>query len=147
MEAPSRLWCGSGMLPATLGHQGDQASQSKRKSNLNIHWKDWCCSWNSNTLTTWCKEWTYWKRPCCGERLKAGGGGGDRGWDGWMASPIQWTWVWASCRRWWGTGKPGMLQSMGSQRVRHDSATEQQYQQTKDVLVIKPIATSASNFG
>ena len=62
MEAPSRLWCGSTMLPATLGHQGDQASQSKRKSNLNIHWKDWCCSWSSNTLTTWCKEWTYWKK-------------------------------------------------------------------------------------
>ena len=52
--------------------------------------------------------------------------GDDRGWDGWMASPIQWTWTWANSRRWWGTGKPGVLQSMRSQRVRHDWATEQQ---------------------
>ena len=58
-------------------------------------------------------------------RLKAGGEGDDRGWDGWMASLTQWTWVWASSRRWWGTGKPGMLQSMGLQRVRRDWATEQ----------------------
>ena len=48
-------------------------------------------------------------------RLKAGGEGDDRGWDGWMASPTQWTWVWASSRNWWWTGKPGVLQSMGSQ--------------------------------
>ena len=53
------------------------------------------------------------------ERLKAGGEGDDRGWDGWMASPTRWTWVWASSGSWW-TGKPGALQSMGSQRVGHD---------------------------
>ena len=53
----------------------------------------------------------------CWERLRAGREGGDRGWDGWMASLIQWTWVWINCGRWWRTGKPGMLQSMGSQRV------------------------------
>ena len=53
------------------------------------------------------------------------GGRRRRGWDGWMASPPQWTWVWASSKRWWRTGEPGMLQSMGSQRVRHDWATEQ----------------------
>ena len=58
------------------------------------------------------------------ERLKAGGEGDDRGWDGWMASPTGWTWVWASSGSWWWTGKPGMLQSMGSQRVRHDWAAE-----------------------
>ena len=57
----------------------------------------------------------------CWERLRAGVEGGGRGWDGWMASPTQWTWVWASSRRWWWTGKPGVLQSMGSQRVRHNS--------------------------
>ena len=51
---------------------------------------------------------------------------GNRGWDGWMASLTQWTWVWANSGRWWRTGKPGMLQSMGSQRVGHDWATEQQ---------------------
>ena len=65
------------------------------------------------------------KRPWCRERLKAGGEGGDRGWDGWMASLTQWTWVWASSGRLWRTGKPGVLQSMGSQRVRHYWATEQ----------------------
>ena len=54
-------------------------------------------------------------------KLRAGGEGGDRGWDGWMASLIQWTWVWASSGRWWGTGKPGVLQSLGSQWFRHDS--------------------------
>ena len=50
-------------------------------------------SWNSNTLATWCEELTHWKRPWCWERLKVGGEGDDRGWDGWMASPTQWTWV------------------------------------------------------
>ena len=68
---------------------------------LNIHWKDWCWSWNSNTLASWCKELTHWKRPCCWERLKAGGEGDDRGWDGWMASPTQWTWVWVGSGTWW----------------------------------------------
>ena len=54
------------------------------------HWKDWCWGWNSNTLATWCEELTHWKRPRCWKRLKVGEGG-DRGWDGWMASPTQWT--------------------------------------------------------
>ena len=53
----------------------------------------------------------------CWERLKAGGEGDNRGWDGWMASRTRWTWVWASFRIWWWTGKPGVLQSMGLQRV------------------------------
>ena len=61
---------------------------------------------------------THCKRPWCWEGLKAGGEWDDRGWDGWMASATQWMWVWASSGRWWRTGKPGMLQSMGSQRVR-----------------------------
>ena len=77
-----------------------------------------------------CEELIHWKGPWCWERLKAGGEGDDRGWDGWMASPTQWTWVWASFRRWWRMGKPAILQSMGSQRVRHDWATEQQQQKT-----------------
>ena len=66
----------------------------------------------------------YW---ICWNRLRAEEEG-IRGWDGWMASPLQWTWTWANFRRWWRTGKPGVLQSMGSQRVRHDWATEQQQQ-------------------
>ena len=60
----------------------------------------------------------------CWKRLMAGGEGDDRGWDGWMASPTRWTWVWASSGSWWWTGKPGVLQSMGSQRVGHDWVTE-----------------------
>ena len=63
----------------------------------------------------------------CWERLKVGGERDDRGWDGWMASPSQWTWVWVSSRCWWWTGKPGLLQTMGSQRVRHDGATVLKY--------------------
>ena len=66
-------------------------------------------------LVTWCEELTRWKRPWCWERLKAGGEGDNRGWDGWMASPTQWIWIWASSRSWWWTGKPGVLQSMGLQ--------------------------------
>ena len=80
--------------------------------------------WNSNTLATCCEELTHLKRPWCWERLKVGEEGEDRGWDGWMASPTQWTWVWVNSGSWWWTGKPGVLQSMGSQRVRHDWATE-----------------------
>ena len=83
--------------------------------------RTWCWSWNSNTLATWCKELTHWKRPWCWERLRAGGEGGDRGWDGWMALSTQWTWVWVDSGSWWWTGRPGMLRFMGSQRVRHDS--------------------------
>ena len=66
------------------------------------------------------KSWLIW----CWERLRAGGEGDNRGQDGWMASLTQWTWVWVDSRSWWWTGRPGVLQSMGSQRVRHDWATE-----------------------
>ena len=108
----------------SLGLQGDQTSPSERKSVLNIHWKDWCWSWNSNTLATWCEELTHLKRPWCWERLKAGGEGDDRGWDGWMASSTRWTWVWIYFGSWWWTGRPGVLQSMGWHRVRPDWASE-----------------------
>ena len=64
------------------------------------------------------------ERPWCGERLKAGGEGDDRGWDGWMASLTQWTWVWVNSGSWWWTGRPAVLQSMGSQRVKNDWVTE-----------------------
>ena len=86
--------------------------------------ESWCWSWNANTLASWCEELSHLKRPWCWERLRAGGEGNDRGWDGWMASPTQWSWVWANSGSWLWAGKPGMLQSMGSQRVRHDWATE-----------------------
>ena len=67
---------------------------------------------------------THWKRPWCWERLKAGGEGDDRGWVGWMASQTQWTWDWINSRSWWWTGRPGVPQPMGSQRVGDDRATE-----------------------
>ena len=60
----------------------------------------------------------------CWERLRAGGETDNRGWDGWMASPTQWTWVWVDSGSWWWTGRPGVLRFMGSQRVGHDWATE-----------------------
>ena len=66
---------------------------------------------------------TYWQRPWCWERMKMGEGD-DRGWDGWMASLTWWTWVWVSFRSWWWTGKPGVLKSMGLQRVGHNWVTE-----------------------
>ena len=104
----------------SLRQQGDPTSPFSRKSVLNIHWNDWCWSWNSNTLATWFKELTHWKRPWYWERLKVGREGDDRGWDDWMAPLTWWTWVWASSGSWWWTGKLGILQSMGLQRVRHD---------------------------
>ena len=76
--------------------------------------------WNSNTLATSCKELTHWKRPGCWEGLGERGEGDDRGWDGWMASPTRWTWVWVNSRSWWWTGKTGMLWFLESQRVGHD---------------------------
>ena len=63
-------------------------------------------SQSSITLATWCKEPTHWKRPWCWERLRLEEED-NRGWDGWMALPTQWTWVWASSGSWWRTGKPG----------------------------------------
>ena len=83
-----------------------------------------CWNWKSNTVATWCEELTHLKRPWCWERLRVRGEGDNRGWDGWMASLTWWTWVWVNSRIWWWTGKPGVLQSMGSQRVRDDWGTE-----------------------
>ena len=68
----------------SLGLQGDPTSPSWRRSVLGVHWNDWCWSWNSNTLATWYEELTHLKRPWCWERLRAGGEGDDREWDGWM---------------------------------------------------------------
>ena len=66
----------------------------------------------------------HWKRLWCWEGLGAGGEGDDRGWDGWMTSLTRWTWVWVNSGSWWWTRRPGVLRFMGSQRVRHDWATE-----------------------
>ena len=84
---------------------------------------DWCWSWNSNTLATWYAELTHWKRPWCWERLKAGGEGMTEdemiGWHHWLDRH----WVWVSSRSWWCTGRPGVLQPIGAQRVEHDWVT------------------------
>ena len=88
---------------------------------LGVHWQDWCWSWNSNTLATWCKELTHLERPWCWERLRAGEGD-NRGC--WLDGITDSTWVWVDSGNWWWTGRPGVLQFMQLQRVRHDWATE-----------------------
>ena len=85
----------------SLGMHVDQTSWSKRKSVLNIHSEGLMLKLKLQYLATWCKELTHWKRPWCWETLKAREEGDDRGWDGWTASPTQWTWVWASSKSWW----------------------------------------------
>ena len=120
-----KLWCWRRLLRVPWTARRPIQSILKEISP-EYYCKDWC--WSFNTLATWRKELTHWKRPWCWERLRAGGEGDDRGWDGWMASLTQWTWVWANSGRWW-TGKLGMLQSMGLQRGRHNWATEKQQQQ------------------
>ena len=108
-------------------------STNSTNIQLNIHWKDWCWSWNSNTLAAWCEELSHLKRPWRWERLRAGGEGDDRGWDGWLASPTQWTWVWVNSGSWWWTGRPGVLRFMGSQRAGHDWVTEWNWIQQKQI--------------
>ena len=116
------LWCWGILL--RVPWTARRYIESMGGSVLGVHWKDWCWSWNSNTLATWCEELTHLKRPWCWERLKVGGEGDDRGWDGWMASPTQWTWVWVNSASWWWAGRCGMLQFTRSQRVGHNCATE-----------------------
>ena len=116
------LWnCGVGEASwGSVGQQGDQTSQSWRKSPLNIHWKNWCWSWSSSTSATWCEELTHLKRPWCWERLKAKE---ESGWqrmrwlDGITDSMDM---SLSSSGSWWRTGRPGVLQSMGSQRFGRD---------------------------
>ena len=83
------------------------------------------------------KSWLIWKESneWCWERLKAGRGGDDRGWDDWTATPTQWTWVWVNSRSWWWTGRPGVLQFMGSQsQTRLSDWTELNWQENTQYL-------------
>ena len=89
----------------SLGLKGDPTNPFWRRSTLGFLWREWCWSWNSNTLAAWCEELTQLKRSWCGGRLKAEGEGDNRGWDGWMASPTQWTWVNSGSWQW--TERPG----------------------------------------
>ena len=84
---------------------------------------DW--SWSFKSLSTWCEEQSHWKRPWCWNRLKAKGEGDGGGWDGQIASPVQWAWIWANAGRWWRTEHPGMLQSTRSQTFSYALTTEQ----------------------
>ena len=133
----------------SLGLQGDPTSPSWGRSVLGVHWKIWWWSWNSSTLATSCEELTHWKRPWCWEGLGAGGEGDDRRWDGWMASPTQWAWVWVNSGSWWWTGRPGVLWFMGSQRVGHDWATELNWTRSnwasQVALVVKNLPVNAGD--
>ena len=111
------LWCWRRLLRVPWTARRSHQSILK-EINLD-HWNDWCWSWSSSTLAAWCEELTHWKRPWCWDRLKAGEGD-DRGWDGWMASLTQWSWVWAISASLFWAGKPGMLQSMEWQRIGHN---------------------------
>ena len=106
------LWCWRRLL--TVPWTARRSNQFILKEiSPECSWRDWCWSWNSNTLVTWCKELTHFKRPWHWERLKAGREREDRGWDGWMVSPTQWTWIWVNSWSWWWTERPGMLWSKG----------------------------------
>ena len=112
----------------SLGLQGDQTSQSSRKLALNIQPFQFVgrTAAEAEAPILWPPDAKSWKRPWCWERLKAGGEGCGRGWDGWMASLTQWTWVWADSRGEW-TGNPVVLPSIGLQMVRHDLANKQRH--------------------
>ena len=117
------LWCWRRLLrilwTARKSNQSILKEINPEYSQEGLIW-----SWKSNSLVTWCEELTYLKRPWCWERLRAGREGDNRGWDGWMASLTQWTWVWVDSRSWWWIGRPGVLQSMRSQKVGNNWATE-----------------------
>ena len=100
---------------------------------MNIDWKDWCWHWNFSTLAICCEEKSHWKDSDVGK---------DWRWkekstteNVWMASPTRWIWVWISLRNWWLTGKPDVLQSIGSQRVGHDWATELSWKSSNKGLI------------
>ena len=103
-------------------------------------------NWNSNTLAAWCKELTHVKRPWCWDRLRVGGEWDDRGWDGWMASLTQWTWVWVNSGSWWWSGRSSVLQLMGSQRVGHDWVTELNWLDICIFLLEKYLLRSFASF-
>ena len=90
--------------------------------------KNWCF-WTvvlekTEVLATSCEELTHWERPWCWKGLGARAEGDEREWDGWMASPTWWTWVWVNSGSWWCTGRPAVLRFMGSQRVGNGWVTE-----------------------
>ena len=95
-----KLWCWRTLLKIPWTARRSNQSILKKVSP-DIHWKDWGWSWNSNTLSTWCEELTHLKRPWWWKRLKVGEEGDNRGWDDWMTSLTQCTWVWVNSGSWW----------------------------------------------
>ena len=97
---PTKVHLVKAMVFPVVMYQCDSCTIKKAE-----HWRIdaselWC---SPHTLATWCEELTLWKRPWCWERLKAGEEGDNRGWDGWMSSPTQWTWIWVNSGSWWWT--------------------------------------------
>ena len=111
-----QLWCWRRLLRVLW--TAKRSNQSILKEiNPECSLEAWCWNWNSNILATWCKELTHLKRPWCWERLRAGGEGDDRGWDGWMASPTQWTWVWVNSGVGDGQGGLGCCSPLGCKEL------------------------------
>ena len=104
------LWCWRSLLRVPwTARRSNQSILKEFSPEWTNHWKDWRWSWNSNTLATWWEELTHLKRSWWWEGLRVGGEVDDSGWDGWMASLTQWTWVWVNSASGWWTGRPGML--------------------------------------
>ena len=103
---PFELWCWRRLLRVPwTARRSNQSILKEISPEYSL--KDWRGSWNFNPSATWCEELSHLKRPWCWERLKLGGEGDDRGWDGWMASPTQRTWIWVNCGSWRWTGRHG----------------------------------------
>ena len=115
------LWCWRRLLrvPWTAG-RSNQSILKEINPEYSLEGLKLKLQYFGHLMWTACSLEKIW----CWERLRAGGEGDDRGWDGWMASLNQWTWVWVNSESWWCTGRPGMLRFMGSQRVGHDWATD-----------------------
>ena len=99
------LWCWRRLL--RVSRTASSSNQSTLKEiSPGCSLEGLMLSWNSNLLATWYEELTHLKSPWCWEIMRAGKGD-NRGWDGWMASQTQWTWVWVDSKSWWWTGRPG----------------------------------------
>ena len=124
----------------SFGLQGNQTQSILKENSPEYSLEGLMLKLKLQHFGTLCEELTQWKRCWCWERLKAGGERDNRGQDGWMISPTRWTWVWVSSGSWWWTGKPGVLQSMGLQRVRHNWETELNWDKpTANILLNREI--------
>ena len=122
-----KLWCWRGLLRVPwTARRSNQSMLKEINAEYSLERLMLMLKLKVDTLATWCEELTYLKRPWCWERLKAKGEGCSRGWDGYIASLTQWTWIWENSGRQWRTEEPGMQQSMRSQRAEYDLVTEQQ---------------------